>query len=261
MPTRESTPAGDPVWIDLMTSDTERARTFYGELFGWEADEPNEEFGGYVQFSKDGRLIGGLMSRMPDTPAEVPDMWSIYLSVDDAAKTYEVALGAGGTTIVELMQVGEFGTMACVIDPTGAAIGMWQAGSNKGFGVVGDPDTPGYFELHTRDHDAAVSYYTEVFGWADAHAVEGIPDFKYTTLGDAAAPRAGIIDASGFLPEGVPPHWRVYMTVADADATVAKAVELGGSVVQPAEDTPYGRLAVLADPMGAMFALTGPNNG
>ena len=63
------------------------------------------------------------------------------------------------------------------------------------------------------------------------------------------------MDASGFLPEGVPAHWPVYFAVPDTDAALDRVVDLGGSVVQPAENTPYGRLAAAADPTGATFKL------
>ena len=76
------------------------------------------------------------------------------------------------------------------------------------------------------------------------------------TQGETQA--AGIMDASSFLPDGVPAHWSIYWAVEDTDATLAKAVELGGSIVLPAEDTPYGRLAQAADPTGALFKLLGP---
>jgi predicted enzyme related to lactoylglutathione lyase len=70
---------------------------------------------------------------------------------------------------------------------------------------------------------------------------------------------AGIMDASGFLPEGVPAHWSIYWAVDSADDAVAKVVELGGTVVQPAEDTPYGRLATCTDATGATFKLVEGN--
>jgi hypothetical protein len=54
---------------------------------------------------------------------------------------------------------------------------------------------------------------------------------------------------------GVPSHWHVYFGTDDADATAAKAVELGGSIVVPPFDTPVGRIAVLSDPQGAMFSV------
>jgi predicted enzyme related to lactoylglutathione lyase len=67
------------------------------------------------------------------------------------------------------------------------------------------------------------------------------------------------MDAAAFLAEGVPSNWSVYWAVDDVDATLATATALGGSVVTPVQDTPYGRLAQLADPAGATFKLRGIN--
>ena len=66
---------------------------------------------------------------------------------------------------------------------------------------------------------------------------------------------AGIMDASAFLPEGTPAAWSIYFGVADTDAALEKVVELRGKVRQPAEDTPYGRLAQASDPTGTLFKL------
>ena len=63
------------------------------------------------------------------------------------------------------------------------------------------------------------------------------------------------MDASAFLPDGVPAHWSVYFGVDDTDATLAQIAELGGSIVTAGEDTPYGRLATAADPTGRSFKL------
>ncbi|HEV7721865.1 MAG TPA: VOC family protein, partial [Iamia sp.] len=115
---------------------------------------------------------------------------------------------------------------------------------------------PGWFELFTRDHAASVAFYEKVFGW-NAYSVGDTDEFRYTTLEKDEKAAAGVMDASGFLPEGVPDHWSVYFSVADADAAIARATELGASVVVPAEDTPYGRLATLTDPTGAVFKLIG----
>ena len=86
-------------------------------------------------------------------------------------------------------------------------------------------------------------------------------EFRYSTLGDGDDAKAGVMDAAAFLPEGVPAHWSVYLRVADADATIAAITVHGGSVVMPAEDTPYGRLATVADPTGATFKIMGPTKG
>jgi predicted enzyme related to lactoylglutathione lyase len=239
-----------------MTSDTERSRSFYCELFGWTAEELAEEFGGYFSFRKDDVRVAGCMASQPGQG--VPDVWSVYLASDDAQKTVETAVANGGDVHVQTMPVGDQGTMAMVTDVGGAAIGVWQPGLHRGFGVLGEAGAPSWFELHTRDYQAAVGFYGDVFRWS-SEVVSDTPEFRYTILKDGEEQLAGIMDASGFLPEGVPAHWSVYFGVEDADAALRRIVELGGSVVLAAEDTPYGRLASAADPSGAQFKLVAPN--
>jgi predicted enzyme related to lactoylglutathione lyase len=256
MPTRDTAPIGAPCWIDLMTSDTERSRAFYCELFGWTAEQPAEEFGGYFNFTRNGVRVAGCVASRPGS--DIPDLWSVYLATDDARKAVEAASGHGGQIHVAAMDVGDLGTMAVVSDPGGAAVGVWQPGLHRGFGVLGEPGTPSWFELHTRDYQAVLTFYREVFGW-DTQVVSDTPEFRYTTLRQGDAWLAGIMDASGFLPEGVPAHWSVYFGVEDTDAALVKIVDLGGSVLMAAEDTPYGRLAAAADPTGAQFKLVAAN--
>ena len=122
MPKRDSAPVGAPCWVDLFTSDPDRSRVFYRELMGWTPEEPNEQFGGYFNFSKDGNLVAGGMRN--DGEAGVPDHWNVYLAVEDAEATVARATGAGGTVIVPAMAVADLGTMAVVTDTGGAAIGM-----------------------------------------------------------------------------------------------------------------------------------------
>ncbi|MGH9225560.1 MAG: VOC family protein [Acidimicrobiales bacterium] len=256
MPARETAPNGAPCWVDLMTSDVEGSRRFYGELFGWTSDEPNTDFGGYFNFHKEGTMIAGGMPTMGE--GGPTDVWSVYLKTDDARKTFEVATAEGAQVLSEPMDVAEFGTMAVIADPTGAAIGIWQPDTHQGFGVLGEPGTPAWFELHTRDYPTAVAFYRTAFGW-DAQTMSDTPELRYTVQSDGEDQLAGIMDASSFLPEGVPAYWAVYFAVADVDAALAKTMELGGSIVQPAEDTPYGRLATAVDPSGGVFKLMGPN--
>lgn len=155
-----------------------------------------------MNFTKDGARIAGCMRN--DGRSGAPDTWSVYLASDDATATVDAAVAHGGQVIAPAMDVADLGTMAIVTDAGGAAVGMWQPGSHTGFGLLGEPGSPGWFELHTRDHDAAVVFY---------------------------------------------------FAVDDTDAAVATVQRLGGRVVQPAEDSPYGRLAEVADPTGALFKL------
>lgn len=259
MPKRETAPIGAPCWVDVMTSDTDRARDFYGRLFGWESEEPNEEFGGYFNFTKDGVLVAGGMPTQPGMEGAA-NVWSVYLTTDDAEKTVEVATANGAQVIAPAMQVLDLGTMAVMTDNGGAVIGAWQPGTHKGFGILAEDGAPSWFELHTRDYDAAVGFYRDVFRW-DTHAMSDTPEMRYTVQRnpEGEGELAGIVDATAWLPEGVPNHWEVYFGADDADATFAKVVELGGTIVTPLEDTPYGRIGTAADPVGARFRIVAPN--
>jgi len=247
--TMRSTPAptGAPCWIDISTSDEARTHAFYGALFGWTIEDPGPDYGGYKNFLKDGLQVAGSMT----APPGAPDAWSVYLAVPDAEK---VAANAPGV-IAPAMDVMTLGRMAVVLDPGGAAVGAWQAGEHTGFGVTGEHGAPSWFELHTNAYDAAVAFYRDVFEWP-AFAVADEPGFRYTTHGEGEAQRAGIVDSSTW--EGDHLGWHVYFQVASVDETIASAVALGATVVDAAEDTPYGRLATLRDPNGAIFKLQQP---
>jgi uncharacterized protein len=149
--------------------------------------------------------------------------------------------------------------MAMVGDPGGAVVGVWQPGTQKGFDVRNELGTAAWFELHTRDYEAAVKFYRDVFKW-DAHTASDTPEFRYTTLGRDENQLAGIMDATQFMPEGTPAAWSIYFGVADTDAALEQIAELGGKIVRPAEDTPYGRLAQAADPTGTLFKLVADNS-
>jgi uncharacterized protein len=252
MPTRDHAPFGAPCWVDLMTPDGDGSRRFYGELFGWDSEEPAQDFGGYFNFTKDGTRVAGCMPSQPAGGA--PNVWSVYLATDDATKTAEAITAHGGQILAPVMQVGEEGTMAVASGPDGATIGLWQPQQHQGFGLLAESNAPAWFELHSRDYRAAVDFYREVFRW-DTHEMSDSPDFRYTTLGEGDGAMAGIMDAAGFLPEGVPSFWAVYFATDDTDSALAQVVQLGGTVVLAAEDTPHGRLATAADPTGAQFKL------
>lgn len=251
MVTRESTPNHSPCWIELFSTDPDASRRFYGELFGWTATEPNADFGGYSNFSLGEHLIGGLMKNDGQSG---PDGWNLYLATDDAEADTAKAQANGATVIVPPMQLMELGSMAVLQDNAGAVIGLWQPGTHQGTAVLVEPGAPGWFELFTTDWIKTLDFYKATFDW-DIHVIGDSDEFRYATKGKDEQSEAGIMDATLFLPEGTPAHWSVYFTVADADAALAKVVELGGAVVVPVEDTPYGRLATATDVTGAQFKL------
>jgi uncharacterized protein len=251
-------PIGAPCWIDLLTSDAGRARDFYNEILGWSAGEPSEQFGGYFMFMQDGVPMAGCMQFATGAPGmEGPDQWGVYLSSDDTKATVEKAVAAGGSLRVGPMDIADLGTEAIVADNAGARIGAWQAGLFPGLAVFDQPGAPVWFRLLTSDYDGAVAFYENVFGW-QTRVASDTPQYRSTVLTAGGEDFAGIAAASdGELAPGEAGRWDVFVKVADVDAALEGIVALGGSVLTPAFDSPFGRLAEAADPMGARFSLAG----
>ena len=241
---------GVPSWVDLGTSDSEKTAAFYSSLFGWNVQQGPPEAGGYAIAELRGRPVAGLGPQQ--SPG--PPYWSTYVNVDDADKAAAKATEAGGTVIVPPMDVMDAGRMAFFSDPAGAVIGVWQPNSHKGAGIVNEPGTLTWNELVTTDTAVAKTFYEKVFGWGAVTHGEGAGAYTEFQVGGRAI--AGMMEPPSEMPE-MPPYWGVYFNVSDTDATVEKVSELGGSVIaQPfAIEVPPERVAVVADPAGAMFGV------
>ncbi|MDN5670078.1 MAG: VOC family protein, partial [Renibacterium salmoninarum] len=112
MPT-PNIPAGAPCWIDLMTSEPEKAKAFYTKLFGWTYETGDEEkYGGYTLAFKDGKSVAGLMKNEPETGQ--PDVWSTYLRSEDIDRTAELTTANGGQVFFPPMEVPEQGKMMMI---------------------------------------------------------------------------------------------------------------------------------------------------
>jgi predicted enzyme related to lactoylglutathione lyase len=253
MPSPDIKP-GSPCWIDLITTDAAKAREFYGGLFDWQFQSGDQElYGGYITASRNGKMVAGIMQKQEDQ-AGFPDMWSTYLCTDDAAATAASVTANGGQVYMEPMDVPAQGIMAMFGDPSGASVGAWQRREMRGYEVAGEPGTPAWHELHTKNYQDAVTFYEKTLGWQPS-VMSDAPEFRYTTLGSGETAQAGIMDASGYLPDEVPSHWQVYFAVEDTDGTVERALAMGGSLLDGPADSDFGRVAQLADPTGGMFKV------
>jgi len=200
-------------------------------------------------------------------------MWNTYVWVESAERTASKVLDAGGTTLMEPFDVMDAGRMAVFADREGAAFCVWQAKRHQGARIVNEAGSLNFNGLNTRDVEGAKSFYDSVFGWRTLtleggaemwtlpgygdHLEQGNPDLR-KHMAEAGAP-AGFEDVVATItpiPDDQPDvatHWDVTFAVDDADATAAKATDLGGRVIVAPFDAPWVRMTVIADPEGATF--------
>ena len=246
MAERDGYAAGTPCWVDVSSTDMEGSRRFYSELFGWNpqvVQQPDAQ--GYTLFDLKGKQVAGLG---PSQEGWGPPAWSTYIWSDDADDTASRISAAGGEVLLEPMDVFDTGRMAFAKDPTGGVFGVWEPGTHRGSQLANEPGSFTWNELHTPDSARAVEFYGAVFGYGyEAMETDGPEPYQLLQVGGETV---GAINAAS---SETPPHWLTYFSVADTDATVAKTKELGGAAHGEPFDTPFGRIAIVADPAGAVF--------
>jgi predicted enzyme related to lactoylglutathione lyase len=255
-------PNGFPGWIDLSTPDQAGATAFYTALFGWSAQEmPTDTGATYTMLSLGDRLVAGLGPQPPEqAQAGVPSTWTTYVMVGDVDEMVTATPGAGGTVLVPAFDVMSSGRIAVVADPSGAMIGLWQPIEHQGADVFNEIGAFSWVDLQSRDLAAALPFYEELFAWrweqstvADTPYVVAHLDAKGDRAEGVDTSVAGAMSMPPGVPDEAPSMWGVYFTVAACDDAVAKATELGGSLMVGPMDMDMGRWALVSDPYGAMF--------
>lgn len=259
---------GVPCWVDTEQEDVEAAQSFYGSLFGWTFEDamPPDAPGTYLIASLNGQDVAAI------GPGDGQAAWNTYIAVDDADASAAAVTAAGGAITADPEDAGPGGRSAGCTDPEGIAFRLWQPRRRLGAQLVNAPGAWNFSNLRTDDRDAALAFYTTVFGWVmhdfdqDADAMIAVPG-----LGDhlaassdpsiyerqAGAPPGFADVIAGFEPtdEDERAHWHVIFSVADRDASVASADRLGATVLSTA-DTKWARVAALRDPQGAEFSVS-----
>jgi len=258
MPTRDTAwPQGVPCWVDCQVDDTAAARRFYGQLFGWEIQDSPPEAGGYLMAMKGGRPAAGIGPKPEGMP--VPSAWTTYLAADSADDIATRVTNAGGQTMMPPFDVMDVGRMFVAADPTGAVFGVWEAKAHTGAGVFNEHGAYSWNEVHTRDYARAQDFYRDVFGWTYTELGDG-QHFVYSTFAPAGQDRpAGGVNDLTKMPGDAPAHWLAWFQVDDADASLAKATELGATVVSGPDDSPFGRMGIVRGPQGETFAVIDPS--
>lgn len=249
---RESYTPGTFSWTDLSTTDPQAAKAFYGELFGWEAEDmPVGDGSVYTMVRQGGKDVGAI-SAQPEQQREagVPPLWNSYITVasadDTAARTEEL----GGSVHAPAFDVMDVGRMAVLADPQGAFFMAWEPRRHIGASLVNAPGALSWNELQTTDIDAAAAFYTGVFGWTTS-PMENSPE-PYLVVKNGERANGGIRAASH---PGAPPSWLVYFGIENLDAALELIEKRGGKKYMGPMDIGVATIAVVADPQGAAFAL------
>ena len=252
MPTRDTAwPNGTPCWIDYGAADLEAAKAFYADLLGWEYTEGSEEYGGYINALKNGRQAAGLGPRMNPTD---PVSWTTYFATDDSSATVRRITDAGGTVVVQPMEVAPFGTMTIALDPEGNPFGLWESAEHTGVRVYNEPGALVWNEAQVDDPGRVREFYSAVFGFT----YDEVPGAGgYTTFSTGGDPLGGL---GGHQP-GMPKGWLACFSVASTDDAVGAVEASGGKVTTAPMDTPWGRFAVVEDPWGAPFEVMSAPSG
>jgi predicted enzyme related to lactoylglutathione lyase len=272
MPERYGYIPGVPCWVDTSQPDPEATLPFYRGLFGWEFENVMPEGSDGKYFI--GRIRGGDVAAVGSIPEDAPQMavWNSHIWVANADETAAKARNAGGGVVMDPSDVMDAGRLAILTDPEGAVFGVWQANQFKGAEIVNEHGSLNFNGLATRDAPGAEAFYGAVFDWEKLtlpagfmwtlpgygdHLEENSPGLR-EQMAQMGAPE-GFIDVVAALnpiaddDSETPAHWSVTFGVDNADATAAKATELGGDVVAGPFDAPWTRMAVINDPQGATF--------
>jgi uncharacterized protein len=297
VPERDGYIAGVPCWVDVSEPNPDAALDFYSGLFGWEFENviPAESEGKYLVarheatsssiFDTSRELRIGDVAAVRSIPEGAPARatWNTYFWVESADEAASKVREVGGAVVTEPFDFTDACRMAVLTDPEGAAFGVWEAREHKGARLVNDPGALVFNGLNTRDVAGARSFYGSLFGWqtgaigagAQGWTLPGYGDWLEREhhpnlreqMADAGAPEgfedvvASMIPIPDDQPD-TPAHWSVTFAVDDADATAAKATELGGNVIVPPFDAPWStsgytiRVTVLSDPQGATFTAS-----
>jgi uncharacterized protein len=240
-------------WSELSTTDLDGAKAFYAGLLGWDAvDNPVPGGGVYSMQNIGGKPVAAIAPQpQQQRDAGVPPLWNSYVSVESADATAERAKELGATVHAPPFDVMEVGRMAVIQDPQGAFFMLWQPRAHVGASLVNAPGALVWNELRSPDLDGSTAFYSGLFGW-EITPFEGSAMGTYLGIKNAGANNGGIAELS---PPGTPPHWLVYFGVEDVEQALAKVGELGGSTLLGATDIQIAKIAVVADPQGAAFAI------
>jgi uncharacterized protein len=240
------------IWHDLMTTDVEAAKRFYGAVVGWTF---NAQMPDYAVTEAGGKGMGGIMKK-PDHLDAMPPFWSGYIYVADVDAAVSKMKTLGGKIHREPWDVPDVARMAVAADPTGAMFNIMSP-LPRADGSAMPPSSAmgavGWNEAHVGDLDAAWRFYSQMFGWTKGTVL------PMGEMGDYMLFQIEDKDIGGMMKRQEPlpaPMWLYYFNVDGINAAADRITQAGGKIAMGPHEVPGGQWIVSAfDPQGGNFQL------
>lgn len=247
----ESYKPGDFCWAELASTNAEAAKNFYCDMFGWNYQDFPMPQGVYTIFTRDGEEAAALYYAA-DRPCS---SWGVYFNAPELEASTAKAQELGAKVIMPVTDLGFPGEMSVIQDPQGVFLSLWKAKGKIGASYGGEIGRVMWPELATTDPAASAAFYTGLFAWK-TKPESGFDTGEYFEWQHNGQSIGGMLPMRGDMWKGIPPHWMIYITVADCDERAAHATSLGAKLHVPPRDIPnVGRFSVVQDAGGAVFSI------
>lgn len=245
---------GKVIFVELVTPDLAAAKLFYAGLFGWTFRDIQAGETAYAEASLDGRPVAGLFHKdLPQGKQRQP-AWLSFISVKDVDAAKTIALQHGAKVLFEPHSIPDRGREAVFADPQGAVFAVLDSSSGDPPDVLAAPGEWIWSSLITADPDDDTAFYQTLFDY-EVYELPADEGAQHLMLASDNYARASVNSLPVNRPN-VHSHWLNFVHVEDTAMMTEKVVALGGRVlVEPRVDRHGGKVAVVADPMGATFGL------
>ncbi len=239
-------------WHGIVTTDIEKAKTFYSEVLGWSVQTMQMGDEEAIMFS-----VGGIPRahlRGPNMPGEPPH-WDNYLRVEDVDASTALCVTNGGRQIVPPTDIPP-GRFSVIAGPSGAILSLFhEVDPENSTNPPSGNGTIHWVELQSTDIDADRAWLTSSFGF-EMGEMPMPQGGTYYLLKDGEEMRGGACPA---FQEGAPSHWLTWVEIDDVDAAAARVKQFGGQTFTDIMDMPnVGRMVVVADSTGGVFGIITP---
>jgi hypothetical protein len=245
---------GKIIFVELITPNLAAAKKFYAGLFGWTFRDIQAGGTEYAEAFLDGRPVAGLIHRNLPAGEQRQPAWLTFFAVRDVDAAKKVAMQNAAKVLFEPHSIPDRGREAVLSDPKGAVFAVLASSSGDPPDVLAAPGEWIWSSLITSDPGTDAAFYQKLFDY-EVFELPASASAQHLLLACDNYARASV----NTLPANKPnshPHWINYVRVEDAVKMAAKVVALGGRVVvEPRIDRQGGRVAVVADPLGAHFGL------